>query len=342
MGLLRVTGTIEVKQFWPQGTSDADTAVILVGVDAQDAFKFQETPGGAFRTTHAFEGAMVHGKQGPKAPIDDKGRIRVRLQGIDAPELHYQPSPLGRKLKESLSQSKIDAYKALTHKYRQPWAESSTFALLGLVSQVGRPVIDCEVTSIVAEPTDVFDTYGRLVGDIWIRIGGARKNINQWLVREGWVFPAFYDSMKANGINTIRRAYASGKKKGRVAASLAAKVVTLDFNLVYRSGKGLDFTSGDDQGAVLFPKVYRRLVTWSAQKKAGITTKTFKAHVAAGADKYHRLADFLADEKNATQYPLDTVLGSAGKCNLKPEATVFIEEANSLLKKDNEVVRTWF
>ena len=30
MGLLRVRGTIDVGQFWPKGTSDADTAVILV------------------------------------------------------------------------------------------------------------------------------------------------------------------------------------------------------------------------------------------------------------------------------------------------------------------------
>src|SRR5919109_587443 len=118
MGLLRVNGTIEVAQFWPRGTSDADTAVIIVGVSAANAFQFQQTPGGKFKTTHAFEGALVHGKQGAKAPIDSQGRIRVRLQGIDAPELHYQPSPLGKSLKASLSQQVLDAYSALSHKYR--------------------------------------------------------------------------------------------------------------------------------------------------------------------------------------------------------------------------------
>jgi len=93
MGLLRVKGTIDSGQFWPKGTSDADTAVIVVAVDA---FQFQAASGGPFKTTHAFEGALVHGRQGAKAPIDGKGRVRVRLQGIDALELHYQPSPLGK------------------------------------------------------------------------------------------------------------------------------------------------------------------------------------------------------------------------------------------------------
>src|SRR5207302_11024008 len=122
MGLLRVKGTIDTGQFWPKGTSDADTAVILAGVDA---FHFQATPGGPFKTTHAFEGALVHGRQGAKAPIDNQGRVRVRLQGIDAPELHYQPSPLGKSLKASLATKVLDAYRALCHKYRQRWAESA-------------------------------------------------------------------------------------------------------------------------------------------------------------------------------------------------------------------------
>ncbi|HZD20930.1 MAG TPA: hypothetical protein VE325_09685, partial [Burkholderiales bacterium] len=102
MGLLRVKGTIDTGQFWPQGTSDADTAVILVGVHATNAFQFQETSGGKFKTTHAFEGALLHGRQGAKAPVDSQGRLRVRLQGIDAPELHYQPSPLGKSVNATL------------------------------------------------------------------------------------------------------------------------------------------------------------------------------------------------------------------------------------------------
>ena len=335
MGLLRVSGTIDTGQFWPKGTSDADTAVILVGVDA---FQFQQSPGGSFKTTHAFEGALLHGRQGAKAPIDSQGRVRVRLQGIDAPELHYQPSPLGKSVKASLPKKVVDAYSALSHRYRQHWAESAAFALLNFVLQSGNPVIPCTVTTVVNEPTDVFDTYARLVGDIWIK----QKNVNLWLVREGWVYPSFYDSMKANEINAVLKAWTPGKAKGRVAKALASIVGTLDFSLLYRSGASMNVVSGADKGPVLYPKMYRRLVTWSAEKKAGVTSQSFKQFVAGGGDKFLRLADYLASSKNAKPYPLATVLGAGGACNLRPESTVFVEDPNSQLKKDNKIVHNWF
>ncbi|HET7365874.1 MAG TPA: thermonuclease family protein [Burkholderiales bacterium] len=335
MGLLRVKGTIDVGQFWPKGTSDADTAVILVGVDA---FHFQQSPGGPFKTTHAFEGALVHGRQGAKAPIDGQGRVRVRLQGIDAPELHYQPSPLGKSVKASLPKQVVDAYSALSHRYRQHWAESAAFALLEFVSQSGKQTIGCTVTTVVNEPTDVFDTYARLVGDIWIK----QKNVNLWLVREGWVYPSFYDSMKPNEIKAVLKAWTTGKAKGRVAKALASTVGTLDFKLLYRSGAGMNVVSGTDKGSVLYPKIYRRLVTWSAEREAGVASSSFKQFVTSGGDKYLRLAEFSASGKNAKQYALATVLGAGGKCNLRPESTVFVEDPNSQLKKDNKIVHNWF
>jgi endonuclease YncB( thermonuclease family) len=335
MGLLRVKGTIDVGQFWPKGTSDADTAVILVAVDA---FQFQQTPGAGFKTTHAFEGALVHGRQGAKAPLDSQGRVRVRLQGIDAPELHYQPAPLGKSVEATLPKKVVDAYGALTHRYRQHWAESAALALLNLASQSGKPAIACTVTTLVNEPTDVFDTYARLVGDIWIK----QQNVNLWLVREGWVYPSCYDSMKPNEINAVLKAWTTGKTKGRVAKALASKVGTLDFKLVYRSGANMNVASGADKGAVLYPKMYRRLVTWSAEKKAGVTSNSFKRFVASGGDQYLRLADFLASGKNAKRYPLASVLGAGGKCTLRPESTVFVEDPNSQLKKDNKIVHNWY
>jgi len=342
MGLLRVKGTIDVGQFWPRGTSDADTAVILVGVDATSAFRFQEKPGGAFKTTHAFEGAMVHGKQGPKPPVDAKGRIRVRLQGIDAPELHYEPAPLGKSLKATLAKRVIAAYGALAHKYRQHWGESAAFALLNFLLNSAKTVIPCTVTTAVAEPTDVFDTYGRLVGDVWVMVSGKQTDVNLWLVREGWVYPSFYDSMKPVEIDAVLSAWQSGKSKGRVASALAEKVGRLDFGLVYRSGKNMNVVSGADQGDVLYPKIYRRLVTWSAEKKAGVTSKSFMQFVTDGGDKYRQLADYRAHGAGAKLYPLADLLGAGGACRLKPESTVFHEDPNSQLKKDNKIVHAWF
>ena len=88
-GLLEVTGTIDLDQFWPSGTSDADTTKLLVAVD-QDAFRFRPAPSEPFKVTHVFDDAIVIGET-RKPAIDSQHRVTIRLQGIDAPELHYTP-----------------------------------------------------------------------------------------------------------------------------------------------------------------------------------------------------------------------------------------------------------
>src|SRR5438552_5627627 len=98
-GLLEMTGTIDVDQFWPAGTSDADTTKILVDV-ADNAFRFRRSPGDPFQITHAFDDAVVVGKV-RKPAIDQRGRVTVRLQGVDAPELHYQPPALVKKAQQT-------------------------------------------------------------------------------------------------------------------------------------------------------------------------------------------------------------------------------------------------
>src|SRR5260221_6777974 len=94
-GLLEVEGTIDVTQFWPAGRSDADTAKVLVTV-AAGSVRFREDATKPFRTTNFLNGATVgipvKGKQKPA--VNAKGQLTIRLQGIDAPELHYQPSAL--------------------------------------------------------------------------------------------------------------------------------------------------------------------------------------------------------------------------------------------------------
>src|SRR5262245_40285004 len=96
MGLLRVKGTIDINQFWPTGTSpnilsDADT--VHVQVDPKTSFVFEGN------VTRAFDFAWIttrKKKDGSKSPVyvivsqqTSNAHIKIRLQGIDAPELHY-------------------------------------------------------------------------------------------------------------------------------------------------------------------------------------------------------------------------------------------------------------
>jgi endonuclease YncB( thermonuclease family) len=91
VGLLEVEGTIDVKQFWPEGRSDADTTKVVVTI-APDAIRFRKNDSSPFQPTHVFDNAKVKGRTAT-APIKN-GKLTIRLQGIDAPELHYMPSPL--------------------------------------------------------------------------------------------------------------------------------------------------------------------------------------------------------------------------------------------------------
>ena len=55
-GLLRVRGTIDLSQFWPNGKSDADTATVVANVDG-----FEFSSDGSvqrLRRTRVFEGAQ--------------------------------------------------------------------------------------------------------------------------------------------------------------------------------------------------------------------------------------------------------------------------------------------
>ena len=90
-GLLQLRGSIALDQFWPTGRSDADTTKILLTV-SPNAIEFRKNSSSPFHSTHVFDNAVVKGRTS-KPPIKN-GQVTIRLQGIDATELHYQPSPL--------------------------------------------------------------------------------------------------------------------------------------------------------------------------------------------------------------------------------------------------------
>ena len=191
MGLLKLRGTLDVAQFWPTGQSDADTTKVIVTVHG-NSFQFSDDGVTHFKTTHAFDDARVKGKSGTKTAIGQHGQVTIRLQGIDAPELHYPLPPLGNKA--GLLAEQRDSYRALEKvEYRQYRGESSTAALGDLVHGLGH--VACEVTTRVSSPNEVFDTYGRFIGDISVERDGHRTVLNDWLVANGWAFPTFYKSM---------------------------------------------------------------------------------------------------------------------------------------------------
>ncbi|RZN33875.1 thermonuclease family protein [Bradyrhizobium sp. Leo121] len=339
-GLLEVDGTIELKQFWPSGQSDADTTKVILSV-GPDAIKFRKDSSSPFHPTHVFNNAKVKGKF--STPPIKNGKVTIRLQGIDATELHYQPSALSAKEKNGLSATKLTAYKGLIHFYRQLLGATSAKALHDFLTSTGKTVLDCRVVTQVDTPNEVFDTYGRLVGDIEVTVNGQAVNLNHWLVEHGWAYPTFYSSMTNDEINALLAlAKIARSKKTLVWNFLSNTISPFDFNL--REPKVGDLSVlATDKGPAIFPKLYRRYTNWSARKKAQVTGQNFQAFLAAGSggtpDICFVLADFLATGVHSAipHNFADFVVG--GKTTkFAPDSLVFKEAPSTLLGPDNKPI----
>jgi endonuclease YncB( thermonuclease family) len=327
-GYLEVRGTIALKQFWPDGRSDADTTSILVDVD-EDTFRFRPFPGMPFQPTKAFENAIALGRV-KKRVISEKGKLTVRLQGIDAPELHYCPQGVIAKKDRTAEQDKL--YLKFNEEYRQPLAESATLALLQhLKSGQGDP-ISCTVCSFIDEPSEAIDTYGRFVGAIVAQLNSGDSNLNEWLAKQGWVVPAFYNSMsetEITGITSLTNE-ARAAKRG-IWPKLEQKVGGLDWKMIFRAGKKVSNPKlNDDTGPVLLPKLFRRLAQWAVNKRSKMLKAAFLPYLRSKKEKVLLVDEFLEQGPAAPVYDFEDLLPQS-RLTRSPEELVFQEAPSRLI-----------
>ncbi len=324
-GRLRIRGLIDLTQFWPGGSSDADTSKVRVSV-GPDSFAFA-ADGKRFKPTRALDKAIVVGVS-KKPVIDAQSRVTVRLQGIDAPELHYK-APALRKSRSEVTAAKRVAYNAENKTERRQYGgETATLALAQKLSTYGAGVIRCEVYSWVDHPYELVDTYGRVVGNLHVgkRLG---LDINRWLTEQGWALPAFYSSMSDEEIQTLIAAAAKGRKAGRVWSMLSDDTSKWKPRLVYRQG-GLIDTAGD-QGALILPKLFRRQVAYKMEVHAKVFNGSFAEFLAARPDECYLTDEFL-DEGLHTAPTHRLAEFMKGKRFLKaPEDLVFREKFSSVV-----------
>ena len=318
MGTLKINGTLDLKQYWPNGGSDADTSKLIINVDSKKSFSFKKDSGSGFKPTSVFAGATVTGKsKSPKKVISTKNTVTVRLQGIDAPELHYNligytpalPKNFGRKL----TQAERDKLKLVNKKYRQIFGETATVNLLNLLrSNFTHDIINCTVKSIVNTPNEVCDTYGRIVGDIYVSIKGKEINLNHWLLENGWAFPSIYNSMLPHEIKDVVALGKRGKalKRNDIYTEFEPqKIGAFNFNLIYREPKSTPAINAE-KGKVMLPKLYRRHCAYSIFTKAGVNIGNFADYLKNKGDKgFYLLNDFL---NNVNHNPKDFKLLKKG------------------------------
>jgi endonuclease YncB( thermonuclease family) len=348
MGTLRVTGIIDTIQFWPLGSSDADTTKIKLIV-GDGSFEYKKTGSTKFVKTNAYKDAISRGQVSKQVITTSKRTneqsITVRLQGIDAPELHYRAAPL--KTSDAISDAKRKVFNDTNHDRRQCFAETSTQALATHLKQFANPkgLVKAIFETEVDHPGDAVDTYGRFVGNIRI---GAKNIINYWLVENGWGHPAFYASMSKKEIDGFLVAWAKGKSKtNRPGKSLSKDAGAFDWNLLYRRPnveKPIVFKQGEDKGKVLMPKIFRRQVSWMIAKKAKVITNTtsFHTYLKTKPDDLYLLKDYLANvNKPANKYFLHDFVNSSNKVLKNPEDLVFKEKPAKVVNSKGKTITNW-
>lgn len=337
MGLLRVKGTIDINQFWPTGAgnvlSDADT--VHVKVDPATAFVFEGN------VTHAFDFAWIKtrkNKDGSRSPIyivvsqaTANAHIKIRLQGIDAPELHYR-----------IDQKKPEV--------RQNWGKRATLELRNfLKARASGTTIDCLVETLVKFPNDVFDMFGRFVGDIMIADGSKIVNVNHWLVESGWAFPTHYNSAQPGEIDSINKLWASAK--GGIKKSIVNRATNDMYGLAAGKAGENQAQAKNDKGKVVLPKMFRRLVGFRESSKGAVTLADFLALPANKKDLVIDLAKFNtlspAQRANPTGknsgvplIKLSKLVTDGNRLDPKPETLVFVEKP-AVLKNSAGNVTGW-
>ena len=340
-GLLRVSGTIDLSQLWPHGKSDTDTVTVVVDADGFE-FSRNGSPQ-ALRPTRVFEGAQI----GKDKVIKAGRKVTIRIQGIDAPELHCPPGV------------RIAGLKGNGGHFRQFQGETSTAGLADDVTVKGKPkVVPCTVTTRINVPNDAFDMFGRLVGDVTFRVGGKTVKISHLAAQNGWALPAYYNSMNPEEITTLHGLFEEARKKKRGIWRHFNKVVGPLDSLKFEPGGGT-FTAPErraDRGKFVVPKVFRRQLRFRVLQLNNLAPKTFNDYLAGkgkvkSKDAWTTRAAILANPtmKKPTKPPNDSLAGLMNARNAFPSRAginqpgdiVFFEGASTLKKKSGAPITDW-
>lgn len=338
MGRLRARGMLRLSQFWPEGKSDADTANLNITLSLSPSFVYRPE-NGVETVTRVFEDAYWDDK-GTKKPILGKNseKLRVRLQGIDAPELHYLPRVKGAR------------------NFRQRLAESAVFALREKLYQLadGENELRADAITFVESPNDAFDMFGRYVGNVTVYADGFALDINHWLLENGWAVPGLYNSMTDREIH-VARALSESASKNNVGLYKSSyyrnKLVKFEWDLIARHKVAPDsFKLYEDKGDVMNPKFFRRQATYEAKENQKKTGKSFrqtlvedKSYKGLLFSDYAKLSESERTEDSklrAIAVNLGNLISKNGALP-KAEDLVYLEGPADITDSSGDVISEW-
>lgn len=316
--ILTIDGTIKLAQFWPKGSSDADTTKLVLTV-SNESFRVREPGDPAARVTHAYAGASVKASGVDKALIKNN-TITVRLQRIDAPELHARPKFI--LLDKKTGEFGSLAGTGFTKDFRQRQRETATLRLAKFLESRGGAEVACTFTTQL-EPTEgpgaAIDAYGRFVGDIML----STTNLNLWALEQGLAVVALYNSMHDFEIAESLAAWQKGQRAregiARFYRSTFGRFEPLEFR------KAGSRVSNETSARFIHPKFFRRQCTWWAYHQAKKYNGSFADFLQRQAEKCFHMDDFLAKHNKAPKQLLYDKKTDGNGVAWPPEAFIFIE-----------------
>jgi hypothetical protein len=278
----------------------------------------------------------------PKLVIDRNRKVTIRLQGIDAPELHYQPQSLARTKYKGKDLGSLKGT-GLVKEYRQHQAETATYQLGQYLATLGASPLQCQFYTEVTDeegPSDAIDKYGRFVGNVLIK----SVDVNLEILRRGWAIVAFYNSMQRTEIQACLDAWHVGVTiPGGIVRHMTKTIGAFESNLVFRHDPTAASIGTEKASKFIHPKLYRRQCTWWAYRKVGTFPSGFDTFLTLSkGDVFFELARFLAESRLAADaLPLEKMVKDGKRIVYGPDEVVFKEASSRLYDANGTPIDQW-
>jgi len=333
MPVVEFDGSIDLSQFWPAGKSDADTSKLLV--DLKSGIRVRQSPGGKARATKIYNTAFAKVNGQKKPLINADNQVVVRLQGLDAPELHARPRPMKGPDGKPWSLAGL----GLVKDYRQAQGEAATLILSGHLNKQANTngVVNCRFVTYLRPgegPASAIDMFGRFVGNIELK----KSVLNLWLLKNGVALPAIYSGMDLdNETAPVLDAWASGKGKG-VIPYYTRSFGTFSPTRIYRANAQPEI----EKAKFVHPKFFRRQASWYAYNKASFFKGTFAAFLKTSSEQVMLLDDYLDGQDSAQVLAIhDPLIMNASGLVIDPEKIVFKESRSQIFRKNGKPIVDW-
>lgn len=328
------------------GGSDADTCKLTLN---SNAIKFQSSPDSSWQDDiNLFDNAFSYDEETGKrikiidTDFDNSKIIKIRLQGLDAPELHY------RAIKGTtfLYDDKLSLFNSLKEAFdlRQAFGAKAANKLVGFlkVYSANEKFINAYAVSSIDKPRQLIDKFGRAICDIYVYNEDENNgiNINQWLVREGWAFPDIYDSKSNDEVTTLRKlGNDAGNQKAGMRNFLSNNLLDLDYNLTLEKENAKQIIDNEN-GKLNLPKFFRKQVDWKILGNSGSKVKNLKKFISDRKTTCYKVDEFLEKRHEQKIYPLSDFITEDGVISVGPGDLVNIE-SESILEVPH-ITTTWY